>query len=262
MYLEHLNWQQAGRVLTRSDIVAVIPVGSTEQHGDAGPLGTDWLIPQEFCRRLNESDPDGVVITPVVPFGVATHHVNFPGTIDLGLDVMSLVMNRIFASLFHHGVRRFVVINGHGGNDPAIEQAALKFYRKGALCALIDWWSIAPKINSAWVTGHGDAQEIAAVMAFREDLIDKSSIRDTVVTPVSEDMPQVHINTSLFEGAPVKIIHEIRDTTSTGGLGGLPSTAATKKWGVEMMDGVSGWINRFVQKFKTLDLPQHPWPEP
>ena len=79
---------------------------------------------------------------------------------------------------------------------------------------------------------------------------------------MADDMPQVHINTSLFEGAPVKIIREIRDTTSTGGLGGLPSTAATKKWGVEMMDGVSGWINRFVQKFKTLDLPQHPWPEP
>lgn len=262
MYLANLNWQKAADALARKDIVAVIAVGSTEQHGDAGPLGTDWLIPQEFCRRLNDADPEGVVITPVLPFGVATHHINFPGTIDLGLDVMAQVMERIFASLFHHGVRRFVVINGHGGNDPAIEKAALKFYRKGALCALIDWWSIAPKLNPEWVTGHGDAQEVAAIMAFREDLIDPSSFMKARVTPVAADMPQPHINTSLFEGAPVKIIREIRDTVSTGALGGLPSDAATKAWGVEMMDACSNWINRFVAKFKTLELPQHTWDEP
>lgn len=255
MRLAHLTWREAEKRLKDPDTVVVIPVGSTEQHGDAGPLGTDWLIPEEFCRRLEAAD-NKVLITPVVPFGVATHHINFPGTIDLGLDVFMDVMDRIFDSLFRHGARRFVVINGHGGNDPAIEAACLRHYRRGALCSLIDWWSIAPKINPDWVTGHGDAQEISAVMAFREDLIHPEAIVESRITPPAPDLPQVHINTVLFEGAPVKIIREIRDTVDTGGLGGLPSTRASKEWGEEMMNAMSGWINRFVARFRRLELPE------
>ena len=70
-----------------------------------------------------------LLIAPVIPFGVATHHINFPGTIDLGLETMIKVMGAVFESLYRHGARRFAVINGHGGNDPAIEKAALEMYR-------------------------------------------------------------------------------------------------------------------------------------
>lgn len=53
MQLAHLNWQEAEKVLADPETLVVIPVGSTEQHGPIGPLGTDWLIPEEFCRRLD-----------------------------------------------------------------------------------------------------------------------------------------------------------------------------------------------------------------
>ena len=53
MQLAHLNWQEAEKVLADPETLVVIPVGSTEQHGSVGPLGTDWLIPQELCRRLD-----------------------------------------------------------------------------------------------------------------------------------------------------------------------------------------------------------------
>ena len=63
----------------------------------------------------------------------------------------------------------------------------------------------------------------------------------------------------LFEDAPVKIIREIRDTVNTGGLGGLESKYATVAWGEEMMDGVSDWINRFVDAFAKVPLPEKTW---
>ena len=254
MELAELTWRAAARRLSDPETVVVVPIGSTEQHGDAGPLGTDWLIPREFCRRLEAVD-DKVLVTPVIPFGVATQHMSFPGTIDLGPDVFAEVVSRVFDSLHTHGARRFVVINGHGGNSPAITAEGLKLYKKGALCALIDWWSIAPSLNPDWVTGHGDAQEISAVMAFREDLIDRNSITEGRIRPPAPDLPQTRINTVLFEGAPVKIIRDVRDTVDTGGIGGLPSCRASREWGVEMMDAMSGWINRFVARFRTLDLP-------
>ena len=117
MQLAHLNWQEAEKVLADPETLVVIPVGSTEQHGPISPLGTDWLIPEEFCRRL-DGRMEKLLIAPVIPFGVATHHINFPGTIDLGIETMIRVMSAVFESLYRHGARRFAVINGHGGNDP------------------------------------------------------------------------------------------------------------------------------------------------
>lgn len=258
MYLAHLNWQEAAKVFADPETLVVIPVGSTEQHGCVGPLGTDWLIPEEFCRRLNDQ-MQKIVIAPVLPFGVATHHINFPGTIDLGLEAMTAVMKQIFESFYRHGARRFAVVNGHGGNDPAIEKAALDLYRKGAQVTLIDWWGIAPKLNPEWPTGHGDAQEVAAVMAFRPELIKTEYLVDNVVTPPSDALPQAHINTVTFEGAPVKIIREIRDTVNTGGLGGLEAKFATIEWGTEMMNGVSDWMVRYLEEFRRIPLPAKKW---
>lgn len=257
MYLADLCWQEAGKVLSDPETIVVIPVGSTEQHGCVGPLGTDWMIPDEFCRRI--SGMDHIVIAPTIPYGVATHHINFPGTIDLGLETMIKVMGAVFESLFRHGARRFVVMNGHGGNDPAIEKAALEIYRRGGLVALIDWWGIAPKLNSAWPTGHGDAQETAAVMAFRPDLIKPEYLLDNVVPAPTKNLKPVHINTVLFEGAPVKIIREIRDTVNTGGFGGLESKMATREWGVAMMDGMTKWIEDFINEYRSVKLPEKNW---
>lgn len=254
MYLADLTWKEAKEILADPKTVVIIPVGSTEQHGDMGPLGTDWYIPEEFSKRLNGMHPQ-LVITPIIPFGVATHHIGFAGTIDLGLEVMSGVMDRVLSSLFLHGARRFVVINGHGGNDPAIDATALKHYRKGALVSVINWWSIAAKLDPDHPTGHGDAQEISALMAIKPELM-KTKVQETpVVTPIAEDFPQIHINTVMFEGAPVKIVRDIRDTVSTGGLGGLPSDKASLEWGESMMDSMTQWISHFVMRFSELPLP-------
>lgn len=258
MQLAHLNWQEAEKVLANPETLVVIPVGSTEQHGPIGPLGTDWLIPEEFCRRL-DGRMEKLLIAPVIPFGVATHHINFPGTIDLGIETMIRVMSAVFESLYRHGARRFAVVNGHGGNDPAIEKAALEMYRRGAQVTLVDWWGIAPKLNPDWPTGHGDAQEAAAVMAFAPELVKSEWLVDDVVTPPSADFKQLHINTVLFEGAPVKVIREIRDTVNTGGLGGLESKFATREWGVAMMDGVTDWMVRYLEAFRRIDLPKKHW---
>ena len=255
MYLAHLNWQEAQKAFADPETVVVIPVGSTEQHGCVGPLGTDWLVPEEFCRRLDKTT-DKLLIAPVLPFGVATHHINFPGTIDLGIEVMCQVMQKIFDSLYKHGARRFVVMNGHGGNDPAIEKAALDMYRKGSQVTLINWWSIAPHLNKDWPTGHGDAQEVSAVMAFAPELIHTGSLIPNEIYSPSDKLEQIKINTVKFEGAPVKLIREIRDSVNTGGIGGLTAEHACKAWGEAMMDGLTEWMTRYIEEFRKIELPQ------
>lgn len=130
MKLAHLNWRKAEPVLADPETVVVVPIGSTEQHGPVGPLGTDWLIPEWITNEMEKRT--NILVTPVIPFGVATHHTSFPGTIDMGLETLIAVMRGVFGSLARHGARRFVVVNGHGGNDPAIEKAGLELRAKRA----------------------------------------------------------------------------------------------------------------------------------
>ena len=53
-----------------------------------------------------------------------------------------MVLHGIMDSLMQHGAKRFVILNGHGGNTPSIDRAALEVYHKGGVCASVDWWSL------------------------------------------------------------------------------------------------------------------------
>ena len=103
MKLAHLNWRQAERVLADPSTTVVIPIGSTEQHGPVGPLGTDWMIPEWIAGEMEKRT--NILVAPVIPFGVATHHTSFPGTIDMGLETLVAVMRGVFGSLAKHGAR-------------------------------------------------------------------------------------------------------------------------------------------------------------
>ena len=85
---------------------------------------------------------------------------------------------------YRHGARRFCIFKRSWGEiAPAFEQAGLKIYRMGGIVSVINWWSLAPQLNSKWVTGHGDAQEVSAIMAFRPELIKEKYLKDNEVFP-------------------------------------------------------------------------------
>ncbi len=254
MYLAHMCWQEASDVLKRPETVLVIPVGSTEQHGCIGPLGTDWMVPEELARRVEKQK--GVVVAPPVCYGVAPQHINFPGTVDIGLETMMTLVERMLLCWHRHGARRFVFINGHGGNDPAFDRAGLKIFRMGGLVSVIDWWSIAPQLNKDWVTGHGDAQEVSAVMAISPEIIKKEYLKENVVPPLTEKLVPFHMNRARFRGATARIVRDVRATCSTGGFGGKPSFCASEQWGHAMLDAMTDWIRAFLTEFQKIELPE------
>ena len=253
MKLAHLNWRKAEPVLADPNTLVVIPIGSTEQHGPVGPLGTDWLIPEWITNEMEKRTD--ILVTPVIPFGVATHHTSFPGTIDMGLETLIAVMRGVFESLAKHGARRFLVVNGHGGNDPAIEKAGLEISRKtGALVALLNWWSIAPQLNKAWTTGHGDAQEVSAMMHVHPELIDLADCPKTTVNELSDDFTFTHLSAIRYKGAVVKLVRDLKLGIPQGGFGGLPSNEANAQWGADMMEAIVDYFTAFAEDFKKLPL--------
>jgi creatinine amidohydrolase len=118
IWLNELTWEEVAEYLKEDDMV-IFPIGSTEQHGPAGPLGLDTYVAislaEDVARRAE------VLCTPPLWFGDSSHHLAFPGTISLRTDtIISIVRDSAF-SLAKHGFRHILIINGHkGANLPAL----------------------------------------------------------------------------------------------------------------------------------------------
>ena len=129
MRLERINWTQAEEYFKHNDMV-IIGTGSIECHGKHVALGTDFLVPSKIIE-LMEPRTD-VLIAPTMPYGSCQYLTDFPGTVNLGYDVLYAVMTKITESLYKHGARKFLFMNGHGGNNAALEQVCLDLDSKGA----------------------------------------------------------------------------------------------------------------------------------
>ncbi len=94
--------------------VVIIGIGSIEQHGPHLPLGMDSLAVKAIVHKI-ASRTNSVCVHPCWP-GYSPHHMGFAGTITLSWETLLGVLMDTIGSLAHHGIKRFVIINGHGGN--------------------------------------------------------------------------------------------------------------------------------------------------
>lgn len=147
MRLEHLTWPKVQAYFQESDTV-LIAIGSIECHGRHMPVGTDTLIPNRLLELIEEKS--GVLIAPTIPYGVSPSLAPYPGTIDVDAEAFYQFCLQVFESLYRHGARRFVVLNGHGGNVKTIERLGLALEKKGCLVAMLNWWLMAWDMDPAW----------------------------------------------------------------------------------------------------------------
>ncbi len=249
-----MTWKQAEERL-KMHPVALLPLGSVEQHGPIGPLGTDFLIPEAFAQKIEGRMSENVLVLPCIPYGVCPYHMAFPGTVDIGTDALTLVLRRITEAMMQHGVRKFFFLNGHGGNGPALDSAALTIYRAGGLAAIADWWSIAGQLNEEWIGGHGMGQEASMMMAIRPQTVDLNANFRGRLNHLSDALRNTHISQVRFGKAAFRIIRDVQDVETSGGFGGPDDPAsATKEWGVEMLEGMTEYFCSFLREFQTIPL--------
>jgi len=150
MQLHLSTWPEVQKYLETSKAI-VIPIGSTEQHGPNGLLGTDALCPEIIAKRAG--DESGILVAPTFNVGQAQHHMAFSGTITLRPSTMIAAMLDWSQSLARHGFERLYWLNGHGGNINTINAAfseiyhAISFDRAGSnhpplRCTMRNWWEL------------------------------------------------------------------------------------------------------------------------
>lgn len=120
-WLQDLTWEEVDEHLGHDRIV-VVPIGSTEQHGPAGPLGVDTLVAITLAEDLAARRQ--ILVAPPLWYGDSSHHGAFAGTISLRPETLTQVVRDICRSLARHGFDRIVLVNGHkGSNLPALTSA-------------------------------------------------------------------------------------------------------------------------------------------
>jgi creatinine amidohydrolase len=249
VYLSDLTTEQAKTVL-KQDPVVVIPVGSTEQHGPQCGLGTDFIIPTYLAEQIAQEE--NVVVAPTVPYGVCPYHQDFAGSIDIGYEGLYLVLYGITSSLMRHGVRRFLILNGHGGNNPSIDKAALKVYRAGGICASIDWWTLVGQLDTRFRGGHGDAIETSAMMAVKPEAVHLELCRPMDAQSPSENTGASSIQSVSFRGGVVRLPRATKENAPNGWFGPLDPADSTREMGEEMMQLVTAYIRGFLKEFRSF----------
>lgn len=235
--LHEMSWTEAKEYFLKSDI-AIIPVGSNEQHGPHNPLGTDHFIAKALAEEVAKRT--GVLCVQVVPFGVSSHHKHFWGTIFIKPETFQEYVKDVCISLNYYGIKKIVIVNGHGGNLNVLTDLARKLRENGIFISVFQWWPAAskllPELFKPEERRHACAEETSMNLLLHPRLVDMSKAVD--------DVP----SESVLQAEGVTLPFDTIDYTSSGVFG--KSTTASAEKGKIVFEAVVEELSRHVNALK------------
>jgi creatinine amidohydrolase len=198
MQLQLQTWVEVGAYL-RSSRGIIVPIGSTEQHGPIGLIGTDAICAEVIAHGVGEAA--GGLVAPTIAVGMAQHHLGFAASMTLRPSTLIAVLLDIVESLVRHGFERFYFINRYGGNIATVTAAFSEIYAARSLpaganvqplkCRLRNWWQshevlqLAKELCGDAEGSHATPSEVAVTQFAYPDAI-KSAPLDPAVAPRGE----------------------------------------------------------------------------
>jgi len=178
--LQNYSWKTA-RQMFRDKKVALIPVGSTEQHGPHLPLGTDFFTAKALAESVAKKT--GAICAPTIPVGVSSHHRQFWGTLWVSPETFRKYMYEIAISLGYHGIHRMIYVNGHGGNFPSLQEISRALRLEGLHALVFQWWTdpaageVERRLFKSKGT-HAGGTETSMMLAIQPELVDASNYEE------------------------------------------------------------------------------------
>ncbi len=175
VHLGDLTWPEAKERLAAVDL-ALLPVGAIEQHGPHLPLDTDAFdaayLAEQVAAACKTPRP---IVLPLIPYGVSYHHEDFPGTVSVSPEALSRMVHEVGMSVARHGIKKLIIINGHGGNGPALNFAAQLINRDARIFTSVDSGETSDHDIDALVETPNDVHageiETSTVLAIRPDRV-------------------------------------------------------------------------------------------
>jgi creatinine amidohydrolase len=250
MLIHFSSWPEIDARLKTTKTV-VVPIGSNEQHGPTGLLGTDWMCPEIIAHAAEKAD-ESLIVAPTFNIGMAQHHLAFAGTISLRPSTFMAAITDWVHSLNRHGVERIYFLNGHGGNVSTIEATFSELYADWSYAAdrpefmlkLRNWWDlpgVTPLCNRLFPTGHGmhaTPSEIAVTQAAWPDRIKTAPAMTPRIAPTG----------------PIRDALDYRARFPDGRIGSDP-TLASPEHGRTIIDAAVPALLKDVAEFAAEALP-------
>lgn len=249
MLLHHCTWPEVEARLAR-DTGIIIPIGSTEQHGPTGLIGTDALCAEVVAKGVGEAAD--ALVAPTISVGMAQHHLGFPGSMTLRPSTLIAVVRDIVQSLARHGFTRIYFINGHGGNVATFTAAFSEIHADSSLdgdrrdapglrCRLKNWYE-SPSVRQLSRELYGNAEGSHATPS--EVALTQYAFPDSIKS--AEMSPTI---------APSGPIHDARDYRRRfpdGRIGSNPALA-TPEDGRRLYEGAVADLTADYRTFLNAD---------
>ena len=150
LIIDRMTWPELDSELEHIKI-ALVPVGSCEQHGPNTTFSTDTGRANSYAKILAERLGNKAVVFPGVNYGLSLHHMDFPGTVTLRVETMLLLLEDVAVSISKHGIKKILFLNAHGGNFPALDGVIIKLKQEHAIEAY--WSAIGSEISLGGLEG-------------------------------------------------------------------------------------------------------------
>jgi creatinine amidohydrolase/Fe(II)-dependent formamide hydrolase-like protein len=243
------TWPAARRRFQEVDL-AMLPVGAVEQHGPHLPLDTDAFDAAYLARKVAEecSEPRPLVL-PLMPYGVSYHHDDFSGTLSVSPDTLARMVYEVGICAARHGVTKLVIVNGHGGNGPALHFAAQLINRDAHIFTCVETgetsdFDIASMIQTPNDVHAGEI-ETSTALATRPELVEMSE-----ATPLVPSFSSRYLD---FTSRRSVGWYAYTDKISPSGVLGDPTRASVEK-GHRIWEVMIRRLVEFVEDLKSMSL--------
>ncbi|MDF1727083.1 MAG: creatininase family protein [Sulfitobacter sp.] len=238
------------------DLVAILPLGATEQHGPHLPLSVDsTLTDGVLSQALAGLEPgQNVLALPTMTVTKSDEHLAFPGTLAFGAETMLAMLRDLGDSLAGTGVKRCLFLNGHGGNTALLEIAAREMRRRhGMITAHASWFGFADYARDYDEAAlahdiHAGDVETSAMRALRPDLVAMALAEDFVPAQArwADAFPMIGLNGQAAR--PGWLAHDLHPQGACGN-----AAAATAEKGAHLIASAAQRLVRFLQEFARFD---------
>jgi creatinine amidohydrolase len=244
MYLPAETWTDLASYF-ESRSIALIPLGSTEQHGPHLPEGTDHLIAEAFAREV--ADRTGVLCTPTITVGVSDHHRQFHGTMWVDGPAFRQYVKDLTENLAYHGIDRVIFVNAHGGNVSHLREVGRRLRSEGTVYGIEWMWneSIPDLVEEVFETPgpHGGPKETALIQHLHTELVHDDRLEDARDGGLVDwDDERVHGARTFFDSI---------DNTENGVLG--DQTDATAETGERLFEAAADQLVKLTEWLEARD---------
>lgn len=235
------------------DWLAVLPVGSLEQHGAHLPVDTDSHIVTAVAEQAAER-AERTLVLPTLTYGLSPHHMGAGGTVTLSHDTFCAVVRDVVGAVAAQGFRRMVILNGHGGNDAALKGIVVGLQGALALRLLtITYWYLIPEETVAAVReggvgsmGHAGELETSVQLHLRPGRV---AMDAAVAAPIRPRLP--HLTEDLFRPGAAQMMDGLRE--SRGPFVWGDATLARADKGERLFEAAVAHTADYLRAFRTLD---------